>query len=163
MASEIRARSALAMRIARVDRITFNQAVSDGHYRCAPRVQAGSTRVFSEDDLIALFWFGRLLDIGLPPRIAGHLACKVHVELRINSADQPKGLQEPRISIPFGTNGMHDAMRGYDPDHVAHGTWYGGMDPLWGSIECNVAQIRSLVRQKLEDEMSILGKDDGAE
>lgn len=158
--SKIRVRAPLAMRIARVDRQKFNEAVADGFYGCAPPAERGSARVFGEDDLIALFYFGRLTDMGIPPRTAGHLACSVRDQLRTMPEDLRGTANEGRVSYIRTTSGMGHTSCNYDPDHLRKEMHYPGMGMIAFSIEFNVAQVRALIRREIQEEASILGKDE---
>lgn len=73
-AMEFPIRTELACRIAGVDRLKFNEAVSRGTYPAAPPTAKGSTRKFDESELIALYVFGRALNISISASQAGQLA-----------------------------------------------------------------------------------------
>ncbi|QIB32671.1 hypothetical protein [Ancylobacter pratisalsi] len=74
---KLRATTALAAEIARIDRQRFNEAVASGLYTCAPETVAGRARSFGLVDLVVLFIYGRLLDEGITPRHAGAAACRL--------------------------------------------------------------------------------------
>jgi hypothetical protein len=80
----MRVLTALAVALTGVSRLKFNEAVSRGHYVCAPETDAGSSREFDEDDLVGLYVFGHLLGFGMPPRHAGQYACVVVGALRFD-------------------------------------------------------------------------------
>ncbi len=92
-----------ACRIAHINRDRFNEAVAAGNYGCAPAVQRGSTRIFDENDLIALFAYARMLDGGYPPKLAGRLACLVRNRLGDANAE------EDEIVLVSSSNGVLDA------------------------------------------------------
>lgn len=74
-------RSAMAMDVVGLDRLRFNEAVTDGFYSCAPETQRGKVRLFGEADLVNLFIFARLLKVGLTSRRAGEIACLVKAKM----------------------------------------------------------------------------------
>lgn len=73
--TKLRATTALAADIARIDRQRFNEAIASGFYPCAPETIAGRARTFDLNDLIALTIYGHLLREGVTPRHAGTAAC----------------------------------------------------------------------------------------
>jgi hypothetical protein len=75
--TKLRATTALAADIARIDRQRFNEAVAAEFYPCAPPTVAGRARSFGVNDLIALYIYGRLNDEGVIPRHAGQVACRL--------------------------------------------------------------------------------------
>jgi hypothetical protein len=150
-----KARSPLAMRIANVDRQKFNEAVSAGHYGCAPETNRGSSRIFSEDDLVGLYVFGRLLDIGMGTRAAGSFACK----FKEKTESHP---EEASIVFVKGMSGAAHFFLGseYNPKAAEEGKTYLGSSPVSFSINFHLGNIRSFIRRELEDEGKILGRDD---
>ncbi len=73
--TKLRATTALAADIARLDRQRFNEAVASGFYPCAPATIPGRARSFGLNDLIALRVYQHLIVEGMLPRHAGHFAC----------------------------------------------------------------------------------------
>lgn len=154
-----RVRAPLAMRITRMDRQKFNEAVADGFYPCAPSAVRGSARLFDEDDLVALFYFARLTEMGVAPRLAGHLACQVREHLS-GTADKPRDLSEPRVSHVRSISGMGSTFSGYDPDHVQKKKHYPASGPIALSIEFNIVVVRAFIQAQIEEERSILGDEE---
>lgn len=74
-------KAAEACALARIDNKRFNEAVAKNFYPCAPAAQRGSPRKFTEDDVVALFVYARLLDQDIPQRVAGLVACKVRSKI----------------------------------------------------------------------------------
>lgn len=64
-------------RLANVDRNRLNEAIARGDYPCAPETVPGARRLFGEADFIALATYGALTNRGIPPRLAGGVACRV--------------------------------------------------------------------------------------
>ncbi|WP_297778973.1 hypothetical protein [uncultured Roseovarius sp.] len=69
--------TALACRVARLDRDRFNEAVASGVFTCAPETIAGRARVFDPDDMVALFLYRELIEDGYSKTRAGKVACAV--------------------------------------------------------------------------------------
>lgn len=141
------------MRVARLDRPKFNQAVADDYYRCAPPTVAGSVRLFQEDDLVTLYVFARLLELGVLPRRAGQLACEFKSALRDrNDKPHDRVIYVRGTTDDFWTDADH-----YDPDHEKKGKGYRGVGPIVMSVEFNVGTIRRLIDEAIEFERSIVG------
>lgn len=100
--------TARAASFAKISRIKFNEAVADGYYACAPETVAGSTREFDELDVIGVYVFARMLDIGMIPRRAGPLACEFREMLR-----QRPALDSVHVTItPAGARRIIDRPPG---------------------------------------------------
>ncbi len=69
--------TALACRVARLDRDRFNEAVAAGLFTCAPATVAGRARLFGPTDMIALYLYRELLEDGYTRERAGRMACSV--------------------------------------------------------------------------------------
>jgi hypothetical protein len=143
------------MRIVGLDRLKFNEAVAAGHYPCAPQTPKGSSRIFGEDDLIALYVFARLTEMDMLPRRAGALACDFASKVKMS----PK---EDRIIFARSINGGAVFFRGseYDPDHAKKGRVYDPPGEIAYTLDFHVRNIRKLIRDVLEKEHSILGGDE---
>lgn len=70
-------RTKLAMEIAGLNPLRFNEYVAAGSYRCAPRTDPGKPRRFREPDLIGLWWFNKMLTEGVSAVRAGEVACRL--------------------------------------------------------------------------------------
>jgi hypothetical protein len=169
-----RVRAALACRIVNLDRVKFNDAVANNLYPCAPSTSPGSARVFTEAQLLPLFFFARLTEFGLPAGKAGRMACEMEA---VASADA----SEPATRIIYvqgqWTNGFYVANRSkrpadgvvvenYDPEHEtpneAHPTgWhYPGVGRVIFTVEFYVKHVREMIAERIEYERSILGEED---
>lgn len=155
---EPRFRTAVACRIARIDRDRFNEAVAAGNYPCAPRTDRGATRVFDLPDLIALHYYGRLLGLGIAPRIAGQWACELrHVVNREPDSNE--------IILCFGKDAFEHAVTresvaALDETQrfrVLHGD---ALFPIVQRVCVDVRAIRGLVKFEIERELSVIGPDD---
>ena len=67
--------TAVACRVAGINRDRFNEYVAAGQYPCAPRTIPGRARLFDPDDMLTLFLFKRLIDDGYTIEKAGKIAC----------------------------------------------------------------------------------------
>lgn len=73
-----------------LDRDRFNEEASAGIYPCAPSAEPGRARIFYEPDLIALWVYARLRDMGVLAVQAGVIACRVGEQARqLFSNNQP--------------------------------------------------------------------------
>lgn len=153
----VHARTSLAMRIAGIDRIKFNEIVNDGFYPCAPTALRGSTRTFTAGQLLGLYVLGRLLDIGLRPRDAGKLACDFQRE-----ATLPANKDVERVVYIRGRSGLGQILVGdeFDPDLERKGKGIRGMNPMILTLEFQVGNIRRLIAEAIEEERSIIGEED---
>lgn len=71
--------TAIACRVAGINRDRFNEYVSAGQYHCAPRTSPGRARLFDPDDMLTLFLFKRLIDDGYTIEKAGNIACALGI------------------------------------------------------------------------------------
>ena len=69
--------TAVACRVARINRDRFNEHVAAGAFGCAPQTIPGRARLFDPDDMIALWLFRELMDDGFNASRAGSIACEV--------------------------------------------------------------------------------------
>lgn len=154
MEQRMKLRSGAAMRVVNLAREKFNQAVSDGYYPCAPHTVAGSVRLFQEGDLIVLFAFARLLEIGVLPRRAGELACELFHKLRTYEA---AGAVPERLIYVRGLNDdFIVAAEQYDPDHDKHDLQY-GVGTIVLTLDFYIGAIRRLIKAGVERERSTVG------
>jgi len=77
-------RTKLAMEIAGMEAQRFNEFVATGVYTCAPKTAAGTPRKFREPDLIALWWFNKMLAEDIKPGRAAAIACRLKTYLEEN-------------------------------------------------------------------------------
>ena len=73
-----------ACALAGIDNKRFNEAVARDFYPCAPPARRGSARKFSEDDVVALFIYARLVEQEVHQRLAGQAACQVRSKIEEN-------------------------------------------------------------------------------
>jgi hypothetical protein len=154
-------RSNIAMRVVNLDRLKFNQAVSDEYYPCAPMTVAGSVRLFEEGDLVTLYVFARLLELGVLPRHAGQLACELYHALRahedagsvLDRITYVRGLDGDFFNIPYDPD---HSPNGYDPNHEKRGMQY-GVGSVVLTMDFYIVTIRRHIKAGIERERSIIG------
>lgn len=153
--TEYRIKTKLACEFARIDRQQFNEAVASGLYRCAPLTVRGSTRIFSVDDTIALFIFGRLMRMGFGLREASHIACEL---LWVFNKDEAKAKYDtaPIAVWVEGLSGMRHAMM----TGRALPASVSGIGSIIGGVSFDIPEIRKLINKLAAEEEGILGEDD---
>lgn len=77
-----------ACEVAKVHPDRLNEAIARGDFPCAPMTVAGGRRNFDENDFVLLALYGAMTARGVPPRIAGKVACRALAPLE-NSPDAP--------------------------------------------------------------------------
>lgn len=126
--TKLTATTKLAARIAMVEPDRLNEAIAAGFYPCAPSTSAGRARQFDLNDIIALRIYGRLIDDGVVPRKAGHIACGLRDFLQVHpDADQCYHLQ-PSIGSSlwtheFDTKNIHMPNGPSSPDIISVRVW----------------------------------------
>lgn len=167
-----RFRAQAACRIAGIDRDRFNEAVAAGNYPCAPPAVAGSSRVFDEDALCALFYYGRMLGRGYPPSVAGNIACLFQEQLAnlrrapdelarkgltsAMRAEREEWLQAKVVVISATAGGRPYAHLRCDVNLDLRERGYPMMD--WHVI--NIEEVRRIVRLGMAEEANVLGEED---
>ena len=147
-------RTQSACRIAGIDRNRFNEAVAAGNYKCAPPVARGSTRVFSEIDLIALTYYGSLIRTDeYTAGLAGKLTCIFQEQLR-------RTPDENEIVLVRSIAGTWTACAGSAVSDTAN--FSSGL-PILEARRIKVENLRSIVRREADEEDNIAGIDDGSE
>ena len=150
---KFKARTALATRIARVDRQRFNEAVAEEFYPCAPQTVRGSSRVFDVNDIVALWVYGRLVEEGMIPRKAGAVAC----ELRALLKEYPEADRVVHVLDGFFSTIW---LRREDLDPSAE--FISGTN-IFSAREWFLRFVRERVIHELEEEYNTLGPEDGDE
>jgi hypothetical protein len=145
-----RFRTQIACRIAHIDRVRFNEAVAAGNYPCAPKTERGSSRVFDESQLIALFYYGRLLDQGWPPKLAGSFACRLSEELYFHPDAE-------EILLIFDVAGGCEYWPG---DSVKEMPRKAQGNFVLHRLSIDIGNIREIIRKEIAEELSIYGDDD---
>lgn len=143
-------RTQAACRIARISPQRFNEAVAAGNYPCAPEVARGSTRVFTESDLIALFFYGQLLEQGFPPRLAGQYACRV-------SAVLDRVPDENEVVVIRSEIGKIEGLAGSLLEETPKASSAG---LVLQRFIFDVENARKIIRKEIAEELSVIGEDD---
>jgi hypothetical protein len=117
-----------ALTLAGIDRIRFNDLVAQGYYPCAPETKKRSARSFELPDVIGLMALGRMLELGVLPRLAGPWACEIVRRLR----DKPD-LRTAHINRHADNN----ASMSFDGQPV-------GQAPILASLVIEVATLSAV-------------------
>lgn len=147
MSKNLKFRTAAACRIADIHRDRFNESVAAGKYGCAPDTQPGASRIFAEDDLVALTIYGRQLRHGASAEIAGRLACRVREVL----AQNPKAKV---VSVLRALNGYVWTAVDERPKTLSPN------NPVFERVEFEIGAIRAFVRERMQEEAAVLGEED---
>jgi hypothetical protein len=170
-----RVRAAMACRIVNLDRVKFNDAVASKTYPCAPGTDRGSARIFTEAQLLPLFFFARLTEFGLPAGKAGAMACEMAAVAASDSSEPAT-----RIIYVHGswTSGFFVANKSkrpadgvvvdnYDPEHETPneknptGINYPASGRVIFTIDFYIKHVREMLAERLAYEASILGEEEG--
>lgn len=167
-------RASLACRIVNLDRVKFSSDVASGIYSCAPGTTKGAARLFTEGDLLPLFFFARLCEFGVTASKAGRLACEManvandaHAEpatriIYVHGAFA-SGFFVPNKSKNLRTGEVTDK---YDPEHETPneqnptGWHYPGNGRVIFTIDFYIKHVREMIRERIAYEVSILGEED---
>jgi hypothetical protein len=168
-----RARAAMACRIVNLDRVKFNDAVASGTYPCAPSTRGGSARIFTEAELLPLFFCARLTEFGLPAGRAGRLACEMAMTANDEHAELATriiyvhGAFASGFFIPNKTKRSDgEIIDSYDPEHETPnkkyptGFHYPGNGRVIFTIEFYIKHVREMIAERLAYEASIIGEED---
>lgn len=79
----LKLRAPLACSIAKVNRDRLNEAIAREDVPFAPRAERGTPRHWTIPQTVGLFAYGRWIDRGVPPRVAGGIGGKVAEVARI--------------------------------------------------------------------------------
>lgn len=169
-----RVRAAMACRIVNLDRVKFNDAVASKTYPCAPGTDRGSARIFTEAQLLPLFFFARLTEFGLPAGKAGAMACEM-ANVASSDSSQPatriiyvhgaftSGFFVPNKSVRAPDGAIVD---NYDPEHETPnekyptGFHYPGNGRTIFTIDFYIKHVREMIAERLAYEASILGEEE---
>ncbi len=143
-----------ACRAANIDRQRFNEYVSAGDFPCAPNTIPGRARLFSEGSLLTLFLFKRLMDDGLSPRVAGHIACTVGAEAHNHPECPAIAYVEFMIGSAYAVPADNVPAPADWPNILLSGRTIKKVTTF------NIAHLRALVRYGIDEERSIIGPDD---
>jgi len=165
----------MACRIVNLDRVKFNDAVANGVYPCAPATRSGSARVFTEEELLPLFFFARLTEFGVLAGKAGRLACEMASVARRDYAEPAERIIYVQCTSDgfFKTNKIKLTTSGlveqdYDPEHeqpgrnpkYPNGMAFIGSGRVLFTIDFYIKHVREIIADRLADEASILGEED---
>ena len=146
--------SSAAFAVARVDRVTFNDAASDGYYPCAPVTSKGKVRKFDSLDLIVLYVFGRLRDVGFITAKAGAHSCRLMEWLKDQRAQGVKLDAKKSVTLILGDVGGLDGT-------PMQFTWDRNIKQQWASpglgiqtflLTIELDNIRRSIAESIEQE-----------
>lgn len=145
-----------ACRVARIHPDRFNEHVAAGRFPCAPQTIPGRARLFTPDDMIALWLFRELMDDGFDAGKAGHIACEVAEAARRNPDARAISYVQDYFTPPGG-----DA---FPADQVpAHSEWdttlFSGTD-IRKVTTFRIGKLREMIAHYTEEERAIVGEDD---
>ncbi len=158
-AAGIRVTTKLAMRIAGLDPLRFNEAVAAGVYQCAPRTVPGKARTFTEIDLHGLYFFARLMEGGMENARAGDIACRLVAFLQENPTAGKPFSESRLIYVVDRLRSFFISAQEYERVekegkklNATAGTVY--------SIKFELDFVRERIREAIEEERSIIGERD---
>lgn len=152
----IKLTTALACRVARLDRDRFNEAVAAGYFNCAPATVAGRARHFDPNDMIALYLYRELTEDGYSREHAGRVACAVSEAARSN----PDEAAISYVETYFGPNAGRALPAGAVPDHSKWDTVsFSGMD-IRKVTTFRIGKMRELIAHYTAEEAAIFGEAD---
>ncbi len=138
-----RFRTKLACEIVDMDPLRLNEAIAakDG-YKCAPETTPGRAREFGEFDIIALFIFKFLTNLGYPQNLASMYACGVLEALSSHYMTLPERFDFPLN--PFPDTAV--ACTAEDPTTFAHS------DNLvsYATIGFNIPLLRKEIQTRMK-------------
>jgi hypothetical protein len=150
-----RIRSKEALQIARLDRFKFNEAVAEKYYDCAPPTAPGQSRAFTEERMIPLYTFARLLDIGIHPRVSGRIACELYAATR-----EDRFKDEAEFVLVVGhLEQIMTGAKAYEQMKSENKVFVGAPRPGL-EIKFNVATYREIIKEGFDEVFSIAGTDD---
>ena len=150
--SELKFRPSAACRIAGLERTKMNEYIANGDYPCPPITIPGRARIFTEIDLIGLWFFARLIERhGYTVNRAGWLTGRVMEKLSTCP-------DEKEIVVHISAGGLVHTIEGsrHDPEAKS----LGGESPILLSHKVHIDNIRKLVRREIDDEINTLGEED---
>lgn len=150
--------TAVACRVARINRDRFNEHVAAGAFSCAPATVPGRARLFDPNDMIALWLFRELMDDGFNAVRAGAIACAV-VEAAKQSPDA-RAISYVQDYFP---------VRGYAfpaDDVPLHAEWDKVVYPAGSDIRkvttFRIGKLREMIAHYSAEEAAIIGDPEAA-
>jgi hypothetical protein len=139
-----------ACSVARIDSRRLNEHIFNKEYNIAPATVPGRARLFSENDLICLFIFARLVERDNKASEAGKIAAAIHNKLFLYP-----DAKEATILEFANYPGICEAQMPEGPEKL----WYKA-GTLLRSQTFHLEGIRLLVRKAVEEERKIIGDPD---
>ena len=142
--------TAVACRIAGIDRQKLTDAIASGDYDCAPSTTAGRARKFEMIDLIALHTYARYTEAGWPSRLSGRIACHVKDVLTRDPDAEFVRIVQPLMGSAYGFSGSE-----IDPKE----THLSGL-PIRHHLVLDLRNTRALIPAMLAEENRTAGNPD---
>ncbi|WP_295137407.1 hypothetical protein [uncultured Reyranella sp.] len=160
---KIRIRSQLAMEIAGIDRLRFNEAVNAGNYPCAPAGHRGKPRTFSELDVVGLCLFAKLMDsehgLGMTTAVAGNFACRLMNYLQDHQAVGTPYAEDQVVLVVGQVRSFFVPASRFDPAMNHKGQSFEACGKILFSINIDLAHFREIIRERVDAELMTLGQD----
>jgi len=155
MTTALKLTTAVACRVARLNRDRFNEHVASGAFGCAPATIPGRARLFGPDDMIALWLFRELMEEGFNAARAGTIACAVGEAARAN----PEARSISYVQDYFNGHGS-----AFPADDVpAHAKWdevlFSGTD-IRKVTTFRIGKLREMIAHYSAGEAAIVGDPD---
>ena len=161
-------RAPLACRLARVDKQRFNEAVARGEYPCAPKAIQGVSRTLTVAETIALYCWGRMLEMSMSAKQAGYFACEIlHLVRRVESGEAPSHswacvIKTGYDSYEFGCSDPTELdLEARQKAGVVSPTPLNyGQSGVIFTINFQIAFIRHVILQGIEEYRATLGEEE---
>jgi hypothetical protein len=164
----LKLRAPLACRLARVDKQRFNEAVARGEYTCAPKAIQGVSRTLTVAETIALYCWGRMLELSMSAKQAGYFACGIlDLVRRVESGDAPSNswacvIRTGYDSYEFACSDPTELdLEALQKTGVVSPTPLNyGQSGVIFTINFQIAFIRKVILQEIEDYRATLGEEE---
>lgn len=144
--------TAVACRVAGINRDRFNEYVAAGHYHCAPPTVPGRARLFDPNAMLTLHLFKRLMDDGYTVERAGMMACAIgDVALQ-----HPEERAISWVESYFKNHGMAFLTKDVPPPEKWDDVLFSGTD-IRSATTFRIGKERDLVAHYTAEEASIIG------
>ncbi len=153
---KIKFRTKAACHITGVEPQRLNEAIAAGAYTCAPNTTPGKSRTFDEDDLLALFVWGFLINHNsYPLKMASMYACRILENARHRHIQEPARLDFPLNPFPSEMIPCQS-----DDPTTFHHSIGGVVTTSFATLSFNLELLRKEIQGRMEAEAIILGEED---
>lgn len=155
MTTALKLTTASACRVARLDRVRFNEYIAAGRFPCAPDTIPGRARLFDPDDMLALWLFRELIDDGFEAARAGKIACTVAEAAR----QHPEARTISYVQDYFGSRGHAFPTESVPVPEKWDNVLFSGTD-IRKVTTFRIGKLREMIAHYTEEERSIIGERD---